>query len=112
MKKAFIITLILILAACASTKRTSPSQSNINKVTSNPEKIMGDLDQGKLLFENHCGICHALKNPSKYTESEWNKIVPQMTARVNKKEGNVLDADAQQAILKYVVAMCSPNSSK
>ena len=77
MKKALFISFILILAVCSSAKVTSFSQSNESKVTSNnSENTMSGLDQGKSLFEKHCGTCHALKDPSKYTETEWNIIVP------------------------------------
>ncbi len=113
MKKTFIIALIVILAGCSSTKRITPSQTDSDKIASkSPEYTLNELDQGKSLFEQHCALCHKLKNPTSYTEAEWNKIVPQMCAKVNKKEGNVLDAGAQESILKYVVAMSSASSSK
>lgn len=111
MKKIIFIALI-IMAGCVSKKVTSsaaknaPTQTDVDRVKSKyPDLTLSELNNGKIFYEKHCGTCHALKKPTSETEQEWNKIVPKMVVKVNKKEGNVLDAAAQESILRYVVTM-------
>jgi cytochrome c2 len=106
MKNAFILFLTCLFTACLSAKLITPSQLDVARVASKfPGYTLEDLNKGKALFSSHCGQCHGLKNPAKRTEEQWRKIVPRMAAKVNKKEGNVLDANAETLILKYLVTM-------
>jgi hypothetical protein len=49
-----------------------------------------------------------LKPVNAQDEAGWNKIVPPMVAKVNKKAGSeILDKDKQEAILRYLVTMAT-----
>ena len=106
MKKIILITAVVVLAGCATVKLATPSQSDVDRVsTKYPGYSLTDLDNGKMLFEKHCADCHHLKDPTKRSEEQWETIVPKMVKKVNKKEGIVLDTNDQQTILKYLVTM-------
>jgi len=51
---------------------------------------------GKTLFDNNCGKCHELYQPSQYSKAQWSKIVPAMA-----KEAK-LNAEQENQILLYV----------
>jgi mono/diheme cytochrome c family protein len=109
MKNKIIITAaVLFLASCATTVQLlSPGQADVDRVKAKyPDYTLAQLNQGKALYEQNCGNCHKLKNPSSEPEEEWNKIVPEMTKKANKKGANI-NAQQQDLILKYVVTMGS-----
>lgn len=111
MKKLVYVTATVLMIGCASTKLVAPMQTDADRMQDKyPGYTLAQLSEGKALYEKHCGQCHGYKNPAKFTESQWSKIVPKMTAKVNKKEGDVLDAQKQDLILKYVTTMCKDAS--
>jgi hypothetical protein len=114
MKKTIsIIPVFLLLSGCFSTKLLTPTQADVDRVTPLfPGYSLNDLNKGKMLFEQHCGNCHGLKNPAARTIEQWKEIVPVMSAKVNKKEGNVVDSNAQELILKYVITMNGAQSKQ
>lgn len=90
----------------------TPSQSDVDKVkTKYPDYTLAQLNQGKTLYEAHCGTCHALKSPTSEPESEWKEIVPEMTVKANKK-GAEIDAAEQELILRYVITMRNASDNK
>lgn len=105
-KRIILIPLALLFAGCFASKTlTTPAQADVDRVqTKYPGYTLADLNHGKSLYTEHCGTCHGLKNPSDFTEEQWNKIVPNMVAKVN-KHGNILDQKAEQDILRYTVTM-------
>lgn len=110
--RLIIPIVILILAGCASSKKTTnlaPSQTDVDKVASKyPGYTLANLIEGKKLYEDNCASCHGLKKPSSRNEEQWKNIVPIMIKKVNKKAGgDVLDESKQQLILKYLVTMGS-----
>jgi mono/diheme cytochrome c family protein len=112
MKKIVLVISSIILVSCSSTKLVTvpnPTENDASRIaTSYPGVTLAELNQGKMHFENNCGKCHGLKSPGSESESAWRSIVPKMTAKVNKKAGSeVLNAAAQESILRYVVAMSS-----
>jgi hypothetical protein len=112
MRKVVIFAAV-VLAGCASAKLITPSQADVDRVSSKfPDYSLTELNNGKTLFEKHCGICHGLKDPTSRTEAQWTKIVPQMSIKVNRKEGNVLDANAEKSILRYLITMGSTKPTK
>jgi cytochrome c5 len=115
MKKSLILILIVVLTACSSAKLLTPAQSDVDRVSVKyPGFTLADLNEGKAMFEQTCNRCHRLKDPASRSEDKWNKIVPQMIGKLNKKEGREVVDDKQQAIiLKYLVTMSSaPKSAK
>lgn len=69
------------------------------------DDITAALAKGKTLFEKNCNMCHGLKAPGSRTVAEWNKVVPRMAVKVNKKLGREeLDASKQAMMLQYLSA--------
>ncbi|QEC66803.1 hypothetical protein FRZ67_05610 [Panacibacter ginsenosidivorans] len=113
MKKIILITIIALFTGCATVKLATPSQTDVDRVSSKyPGYSLTDLNHGKMLFEQHCADCHRLKDPTKRSEEQWETVVPKMVRNVNKKEGNVLDTNGEQAILKYLVTMSDSKATK
>ncbi|MGB0807096.1 MAG: c-type cytochrome [Salibacteraceae bacterium] len=104
-----IIAVGLIIVACNATKLAAPSQVDLDRIsTTYPDYTLADMTAGKTLYENHCGSCHKLIQPTDKTAEEWKNIVPPMVEKVN-KNGKVLDAEKHDLIVKYVTGMCSAN---
>ncbi|ESU28468.1 cytochrome c class I [Flavobacterium limnosediminis JC2902] len=105
--KKIILTLsaALIITSCA-VKLVTPTQPDVDRMQSKyPDYTLEELNQGKAMYEQHCVECHKLKNPTKFTETQWQKIVPGMVKKVNKKHPNAIDEKNQELILKYVITM-------
>jgi hypothetical protein len=106
MKIVFVFILISVFTAC-TVKLIAPAQSDVDRVSSKyPGYSLAELNTDKALYESTCSRCHRLKSPTARSEGKWDKIVPKMIARLNKKEGKeVIDAKQQESILKYLVTM-------
>ncbi|MGV3596403.1 MAG: hypothetical protein ACO1PI_00970 [Bacteroidota bacterium] len=106
MKKTIVIGLFAVLSAC-SAKILMLTQADADRgAVKFPGVTVAQLTEGKKLYEDNCGSCHALINPKSESESEWRGMVPVMAAKVNKKAGSeVLDAKEQELILQYVLVM-------
>ena len=50
------------------------------------------LMMGRTLYANHCGSCHNLHLPEKYTRSHWEKEIPEMKqkAKISDKEAKLI----------------------
>lgn len=106
MQKSIVIITGILLTACATSRLMTPTQADADRIQIKyPGYTLAELNQGKSLFEKHCGTCHAYQKPASHSEEEWTKIVPGMSQKVNEKEGNVLDAKASDMILRYVLTM-------
>ena len=105
MKKTILSLASILLVGCA-VKLVPPTQSDVDRVqTKFPNYSLSELNQGKDMFEKKCTVCHGLKNPTKFPEEKWNKIVPSMAKKANNKHPNTIDAQTQDLILKYLVTM-------
>ncbi len=100
------LLIITFFAAC-SVKLMTPAQSDVDRVSGKyPGYALSELNADKALYESTCSRCHRLKDPHSGSEAKWDRIVPKMIARLNKKEGReVIDAKQQASILRYLVTM-------
>ncbi|MBX7240802.1 MAG: hypothetical protein K1X92_03565 [Bacteroidia bacterium] len=112
MKKGIIIIFAGLLSAC-SPKLAMPRQENIEKVVAvHPDYTLSDVKEGRTLYAQHCGSCHALKNPTAYTEEKWNTLVPIMSKKANKKAGKeIVTPQSSDKILKYLITMTTTATS-
>lgn len=117
MKKLLSILSVLFLLACAAKKNVSTtpvaaatfSEADLARANSKfPGITLDQLTTGKTLYEGNCGTCHKLKTVGDFTEQQWKEINPKMVQKANKFKGANLDAEAELAILKYVVTMAKP----
>lgn len=83
-----------------------PTQADVDRVQDKfPGYTLSQLNDGKLLYEMNCALCHDLMNPASEPENEWRRIVPDMVIKANRKNGNTLDAEGEELILRYVITM-------
>lgn len=82
----------VLLTSCTPkvTTATAPKA-----VTSTAEQIA----QGKTIFENSCGRCHKLPDPTKYTSVEWVGIMNSMAPKAK------LNDEQHQWVYDYVVSV-------
>ncbi|TNE79618.1 MAG: hypothetical protein EP332_10320 [Bacteroidetes bacterium] len=101
------IILSAVMMSCASTKVvTAPAQTDVDRVQEQfPGYTLAQLNEGKSLYESHCGNCHALKKPGDESEKEWREEVPKMVQKVNRKENITLGDEKEELILRYVLTM-------
>lgn len=82
-----VIGIILTFAAfsivsCSKSSGSSgPYVPTASDVTANA--TLTQLQQGRTLFINNCGLCHALPNPDDYSVSGWNSILSVMAPRTS-----------------------------
>ncbi len=108
MKKIIIGFSVLLFCACsAKVAMLSQADADRGKIKF-PGATLTSLNEGKAHYEQYCGTCHGLKKTTSESEAEWNRIVPEMVKKTNKKAGSeVVDAKKQELILQYVVTMCT-----
>ena len=92
MKKIFFTLSVLGIAAVSCTPKSVP-------VAKTATTEVDKLAQGKTIYENSCGKCHALPVPTDFTSVEWVGI---MNAMAPKAKLN----DAQhQLVYNYAVSV-------
>ena len=110
MKYLLFILICSLLVACFSTKVVTESASEslliLDKaVVKFPGYTKEMFVSGKNLFESNCQSCHGLKDPLKYTEEQWEILVPSMSAKANRNKDANLSKEDEELILKYVVSL-------
>jgi cytochrome c len=113
MKKISVVSIMVILCSC-SAKFITPTQSDVDRVANTYSGYtLAELNQGKSIYEQNCNKCHGLKKLSSQSEKDWNEVVPEMVAKANKKAGSIIiDAKAQEQLLKYVLTMRTAGKTK
>ena len=105
MKTLISLFAIITLVACSASKLTGPSQADIDRISEKfPDYTLAQLNDGKMLYEKNCDLCHGMKSPKDKDEDGWRKIVPVMVEKVHKK-GKELNSDQEELILKYLITM-------
>ncbi len=106
-KPLLLLSFIALLTACTATKLIIPSQADADRGAPKfPGISVAELNDGKAIYEQHCQSCHKLKSPKSEDEKEWNRIVPVMVKKTNKKAGKeVVDVKSQEILLKYLITM-------
>lgn len=123
MKKGLIIfiSVISVIAACTkkiapTTGQTEPAKTPVQAKTeediktgvsvptiattqapADPEKP-SEEETGKVVYAGKCGRCHALKNVSSYTFTQWGGILKTMIPNAK------LSADEESQVVAYIKA--------
>lgn len=77
-----IILTVIVFSFVSCTKApgsSSPYVPTVADVTANA--TLTQLQQGRTLFINNCGLCHSLPNPDDYSVSGWNSILSNMAPK-------------------------------
>ncbi len=107
MKKIAVLVTTVALAGCFASKKAEIGTADAERGAAKfPGYTVADMMEGKKLYEANCGTCHSLKKPTAESEATWRAMVPPMVKKVN-QNSKVLDAHAEELILKYVVTMSS-----
>ncbi|MBL7942389.1 MAG: hypothetical protein JNM00_06470 [Flavobacteriales bacterium] len=111
MKIAAYCLLAIVAIACSGPKLITPTQTQVDAVSGKyPGVTLAQLELGKASYEGNCQTCHKLYKPGSLDEAGWNEIVPVMAAKANKKAGSeVVNAEKQEAILRYLMAARTGN---
>lgn len=78
MKKSIYIFSILFIAAACSEK-TAGTVSTVKDAEVKMPTM--ELAEGKHIYNNDCTKCHAPEPVEKYTQEQWNKIIPNMAIK-------------------------------
>lgn len=108
MKKLFLSVFVLsVLAACSTLELAAPKQSDVVWAQKKfPSITLSDLNEGKVLFEKNCGLCHSLKKSMRQEEADLPEIVVRMSKKVNRKrKSDVIGKEEQKLLLQYIVTL-------
>jgi len=105
--RVFFVTCILVCTILGCAEKITPDASaNTRSVkeTKAPVAIKTTIvpvessmaKSGHWIYEEKCGHCHSLKNPSDYTVSKWESILNTMAGKAN------LDSFEKADVLAYV----------
>lgn len=80
----------------ACQRKAVPTFTTRSIDVSAPTSYVGapDIAAGKMTFTKHCDRCHDLPDPSKYTSSQLDAVLPTMIrrSRLTKEEANNVTA--------------------
>lgn len=95
MKKIIAIATFtgILLASC--TPKTSTATASVGAAQSTAEQIA----QGKTIFENSCGRCHKLPDPTSHTSVQWVGIMNAMAPKAK------LTDEQHQWVYDYIVSV-------
>src|SRR6476620_6712621 len=94
MKKTItILTMAMLVLACHRKTVAADDTARIEKEKTDAAHTEL-VAQGKTVFTNRCGRCHALKQVDNYTAERWNNILKAMIpkARLNETEAQQVTA--------------------
>jgi len=92
----FLVAIFFLIWGCSKTGADTSSIYTPTSANVTATATLQELQQGRVLFINNCGKCHALVSPDSYTPTQWKSILPNMTPRTN------LSAPDVQLLTKYV----------
>lgn len=97
---------LAVLASCGSAQLASPTESDVAKADFGSKQFaIADVNAGYELYQAKCGLCHGLKDPMRYTEEQWNILVPGMVRKANDKKNTQITSEQENQILAYVLTM-------
>jgi mono/diheme cytochrome c family protein len=82
-----IFLLFLLLTACG-TALYVPTQTDADQTGIPADSLM----MGRKLYVDHCGSCHNLYLPEKFTKQHWLKELPEMRqkAKISEQEARLI----------------------
>ncbi len=106
------LTMLVILASiiqfqsCSTTKKNEVINREVNEETVevyDDANTISNFEKGKSIYENQCTLCHEAKNIEDFSMEQWQEIVPDMVAKVNKKvRTEEIDPDEERILFHYI----------
>ncbi len=93
---AFSATILLVFPSC---NKNTPDTSGLYTPTSadvTSSASLSDLQQGRALYVNNCGVCHGLYSPDSHNPSQWKSTLARMAPNTNMSGAQV------QLVSKYL----------
>jgi mono/diheme cytochrome c family protein len=99
MKRISWAILITVSGLFTSCSKNNGSTANLYvptnaDVTANATLV--ELQQGRTLYINNCGVCHSLYSPDDYSATQWKSIISGMAPRTD------MNASQVNLVTKYV----------
>jgi cytochrome c5 len=85
-----------LLVACSSSKKAVAESKTETATEVVAVEMTPELVAGETIFNNKCGKCHALPEPSRYSKERW---VPIMNSMAKKSK---LSDDDRDLVYNYV----------
>ena len=92
-----ILSIAVVFCAC-SPALYMPTMDDANHTGGSVDSLM----IGRALYTNHCGSCHNLHLPERYTRTQWEKVIQEM-----KPKAKITDKEAL-LISKFLLARSKP----
>lgn len=93
MKKTIALLFLVAISATSCTPKSVPTAE------SGESGLSDKRIQGKTIFENSCGTCHDLPNPTAFTSVQWVGIMNAMAPKAK------LTDEQHQLVYDYVVSV-------
>ena len=91
MKKIFAVTALLALVVSCTPK--------VNVANEPTKSSAQQIAQGKTIFENSCGKCHKLPDPTAHSAADWVGIMNRMAPK------SKLTEEQHQWVYDYIVSV-------
>jgi hypothetical protein len=93
---SLLIVVLSITVSCSKNIAGTDSLYTPTSANVTTNATLDELQQGRSLYINNCGRCHALVSPDNYNPSQWKTILAGMAPRTNMSASQVL------LVTKYV----------
>jgi mono/diheme cytochrome c family protein len=88
--------ILVLIVSCSKTNTDTSSLYTPTNADVTSNATLQELQQGRTLFINNCGVCHGLYSPDNYTPSQWSSIMSSMGPRTD------MTSAQKSLVMKYV----------
>jgi mono/diheme cytochrome c family protein len=91
--KSFSAILIFTAAVAISCSKNSTNTSGLYVPTSadtTASATLQELQQGRVIYIDHCAACHSLYSPDDFSASQWPQVLSTMAPRAGLSSANTL----------------------
>jgi cytochrome c5 len=93
-KWLFLALIFGVSLSCTKTQTATLYVPVSSDATANA--TLAELQQGRTLYMNNCGVCHSLYSPDDYSKSNWTSILSSMAPKTS------MNASQVTLVTKYV----------
>ena len=92
----FVVASLFLIGSCKKDLGGSGSLYTPTSADVTAKATLAELQQGRTLYSNNCGMCHGLYMPENYTPAQWTSVLGSMAPRTSMSASQVL------LVTKYV----------